>query len=518
MRLHDYLEYRARTSPELEFAVDGDRRLLYGEADAEANRIAHALVAAGLEVGDRFAVLAKNCVELALVYYAASKAGVVPVPLNYRLAPPEWSYIVNDAAAKLLVARGDLAAAIDGVRGGLASVRRCIAIGAPPRGWEAWEDFVGGHPATPVARRVGEEADLYQMYTSGTTGRPKGAVLAQRAVCANVHQAGMNFGAGPGDRCLLVAPLYHAAAGIVSFSTVAAGGSLYLQEDFDPRRVVRALAEERIAVALLVPAMLQFCLVAVPDAAERRYPELRLIIYGASPIAEQTLREAARVFRCDFLQGYGMTETTAVATQLSTADHRRALAGEPALLASAGRAILGTELRIADAEGRPVPEGATGEILVRGPQLMRGYWNLPDATREALRDGWMHTGDAGRLDANGYLYLQDRVKDMIVSGGENIYPREIEDVLYQHPAVAEAAVIGVPDEAWGEVVKAFVVRRPGAAASADELVEFCRSRLAGYKRPRSVDFVEALPRNPSGKVLKRELREPYWRGRTRRVN
>jgi acyl-CoA synthetase (AMP-forming)/AMP-acid ligase II len=518
MRLHDYLEYRARTSPELEFAVDGERRLLYGEADAEANRIAHALVAAGLEVGDRFAVLAKNCAELALVYFAASKAGVVPVPLNYRLAPPEWSFIVNDAGAKLLVARGDLAAAIDDVRGGLGSVRRAVAIGGRPRGWEAWEEFLGGLPGTPVARRIGEEADLYQMYTSGTTGRPKGAVLAQHAVCANVQQAGMSFGAGPGDRCLLVAPLYHAAAAIVSFNTVAAGGSLYLQEDFDPRRVLRALAEERIVVALLVPAMIQFCLVAVPDAAERRYPELRLIVYGASPIAEQTLREAARVFRCDFVQGYGMTETTAVATHLSAADHRRALTGEPALLASAGRAILGTELCIADAEGRPLPEGEIGEILVRGPQLMRAYWNLPDATREALRDGWMHTGDAGRLDANGYLYVQDRVKDMIVSGGENVYPREIEDVLYQHPAVAEAAVIGVPDEAWGEVVKAFVVRRPGVAASAEDLVEFCRSRLAGYKRPRSVDFVESLPRNPSGKVLKRELREPFWRGRVRRVN
>jgi fatty-acyl-CoA synthase len=356
------------------------------------------------------------------------------------------------------------------------------------------------------------------MYTSGTTGRPKGAVLTQRAVCANIHQSALNFACGPGERALVVAPLYHAAASIVSFTTVAAGGSLFMQEDFDPRRVVHALAEERIALALLVPAMIQFCLVAVPDVAERRYPELRRIVYGASPIAEETLRAAARAFRCEFLQGYGMTETTAVATHLSPADHRRALDGEPGLLASAGRAILGTELRIADAEGRELATGATGEILVRGPQLMRGYWNLPDATREALRDGWMHTGDAGRLDAEGYLYIQDRVKDMIVSGGENVYPREVEDVLYQHPAVAEAAVIGVPDDAWGETVKAIVVLRPGAEVASEELVAFCRERLAGYKRPRSIDFAPALPRNPSGKVLKRELREPFWRGRGRRVN
>src|SRR5215468_9556180 len=326
MRLHDYLEFRARTSPELEFAVDGPRRLRYAEAEALANRIARALASAGLAIGDRFAVLAKNCLELALVYYGASKAGVVPVPLNYRLAPREWGYIANDAAVKLVVARGEFAAAIDAARAELPSVRRFVAIGAALPGWEPWEAFVDGQPTAPPERYVPEDADLYQMYTSGTTGHPKGAVLAQRAVCANVEQSALNISAAQGERALVVAPLYHAAAAIVSFNTVAAGGSLFLQEDFEPRRVVHALAEERIAVALLVPAMIQFCLLAVPDAAERSYPALRLIVYGASPIAEPTLRAAERAFRCDFLQGYGMTETTAVATQLTAADHRRALA------------------------------------------------------------------------------------------------------------------------------------------------------------------------------------------------
>jgi fatty-acyl-CoA synthase len=328
----------------------------------------------------------------------------------------------------------------------------------------------------------------------------------------------MAFANAPGERALVVAPLYHAAAGLFSFVGVQAGGTLYLQEDFDPPEVVRALSEERIAVALLIPVMIQFCLLAVPDAAERGYGDLRLIVYGASAIAEPTLRAAVETFGCDFIQAYGMTEATAAVTAFLAEDHARALRENPELLASAGRPILGTEVRVVDENDRPVPNGTIGEILVRGPQLMRGYWNLPDATRDAFRNGWMHTGDAGSLDDEGYLYIQDRVKDMIVSGGENVYPREIEEVLHRHEAVADAAAIGVPDEAWGESIKAVVVLRDGADASAEEIIEFCRRDLAGYKRPRSVDFVDALPRNPTGKILKRKLREPYWQGKKRRVN
>ena len=216
--------------------------------------------------------------------------------------------------------------------------------------------------------------------------------------------------------------------------------------------------------------------------------------------------------------GYGMTETTAAVTYLLPSDHKRALAGKPELLLSAGRAMVGTEVRIVDAQDRTVPTGEVGEIVARGPQMMRGYWNLPEASHEALRGGWMHTGDAGRMDAEGYVYISDRVKDMIVSGGENVYPREVEEVLFQHPAIADVAVIGVPDEKWGESVKAIVVLREGAAADAAALLEHCQGRLAGYKRPRSVDFVAELPRNPSGKVLKRELREPFWKGQGRRVS
>jgi acyl-CoA synthetase (AMP-forming)/AMP-acid ligase II len=356
------------------------------------------------------------------------------------------------------------------------------------------------------------------MYTSGTTGRPKGAVLTHYAVSRQLHQAATGIAIRARERVLVVAPMYHAAAGITTFAGVQAGGTLVIQEDFDPNAVVKALSEDDIAVVLLVPAMIQFCLVAVPDVRERSYPALRLIIYGASPIAEQTLRDAIDVFGCGFLQGYGMTETTAAVTYLMPEDHERALAGEPKLLASAGRALLGTEVCIFDDNDRPLPNGEIGEICARGPQMMRGYWNLEEASREALRGGWMHTGDAGIIDDEGFLFIQDRVKDMIVSGGENVYPREIEDVLYEHPAVAEAAVIGIPSEKWGEEVKAVVVAKPDVEVLAEDIIDFCKERLGGYKQPRTVDFIAELPRNPSGKVLKKDLREPYWQGHSRRVS
>jgi acyl-CoA synthetase (AMP-forming)/AMP-acid ligase II len=517
MLLHDTFDYTARENADVAFAIQGGRSVSYREAQRLANRMANALVARGVAPGDRVALLSKNSIEHALWYYACSKAGAVMVPLNYRLAPPEWRYIVNDAGAKLLIAQDALAAAMAKVRGELTAVKHWIAHGDAARDWERFDAFVAGQPETPPAHRAAPDDDVYQMYTSGTTGRPKGAVLTHRAVVAQLHQASLAFRSAPGERALIVAPLYHAAASVTSFVTVQAGGTLYIQEDFAPAEVVRALSDERISVALLVPAMIQFCLVAVPDVAERSYDALRLVIYGASPIAEKTLARAIEVFGCDFLQGYGMTETTAAASYLMPADHRRALAGEKRLLLSAGRPMLGTEIRIVGADDEAVPNGTIGEIAVRGPQLMRGYWNLPEASAEALRGGWMHTGDAGVLDDEGFLYVQDRTKDMIVSGGENVYPREVEDVLFQHAAVADAAVIGVPDAKWGEAVKAVVVLKPGQSASAEELMRFCDGRLAGYKRPRSVDFIDVLPRNPSGKVLKKDLRETYWAGHTRRV-
>ncbi len=518
MRLHDYLDYHAREHADIEFAVLGDRSVTYAEALAEANRLANAFVSAGLEAGDRVAFLSKNSIEYPLLFYAAAKAGVVPVPLNYRMAAPEWVYVMNDSQAKMLVASAAYVGVVDGFRSELKGVQRYVAIDAGvTEGWDDYRQSVADQPPTPPDRVITDDDDVYQMYTSGTTGHPKGAVLTHRAVTSQIAQIAVVYSGTPGDRMLIVAPLYHAAAAITAFATVCLGGTMYIQEDFNPLEVVRALSEERIVRTTLVPAMIQACLVFIPDIGERRYDDLERISYGAAPIAEETLRRAAQAFKCEFVQAYGMTETTAILTYLLASDHERALKDEPNLLLSAGRPLLGTEIRIVDEDDNPVPNGTIGEIIARGPQIMRGYWNIPDETAEALRGGWLHTGDAGTMDDEGYVYVQDRVKDMIVSGGENVYPRVVEDVLFQHPAVADAAVIGVPDKQWGETVKAIVVLRAEATATEEEIMDFCRGKLGGYERPRSVDFVSTLPRNPSGKVLKRQLREPYWAGHKRRV-
>jgi acyl-CoA synthetase (AMP-forming)/AMP-acid ligase II len=519
MLLHDFIRFHARENADIDFAIQGARKLSYREADALTDQIAQALIGEGLAKGDRFAFLSKNNIEYALMFYAASKAGVVPVPLNYRLAPPEWAYIINDAGAKLVICSAEYVEGINSVRNDLKTVQKFIAIDAPDgQGFDDYTKWHTAQPTNPPDREIGEADDLYQMYTSGTTGHPKGAVLTQGAVCAQIVQFQFGIVRAVAERTQIVAPMYHAAAAGTAIGTIATGGTLYIHGDFNPVEVVAALSEQNIAHTTLVPAMIQACLFMVPDVKERKYDSLRTMTYGASPIAENVLRLALEVFKCDFIQGYGMTETTAVLCFLMPEDHRRALSGNPELLLSAGRPVMGTQVKIVDEDDNEVPRGTIGEICGQGPQLMSGYWNLPEASEKALWRGWMHTGDAGTMDENGYVYVQDRVKDMIISGGENVYPREVENLLFEHPAIVDAAVIGVPSDQWGEAVKGIVVLKQGHEATAEEIMEFCKGKIAGYKRPQSIDFIAELPRNASGKVLKKDLRAKFWEGKTRQVS
>lgn len=520
MRLHDYLEFFARETPDHSCAEMGERKLTYLEVDRLANRFANSLLAQGLTKGDRFTYVSLNSIEMVIMYYGAAKVGVVPVPLNYRLAPREVLYIVNDSESKLLFSQPEFIDGIDTVRSDIQNVQTYIHLSSSEdrERWVSYENWLVNDDSNPRAH-VSDTDQLYQMYTSGTTGLPKGVMSNHYSVCENISSgilfSGMELSR---ERSLIVAPLYHVAAAVTAMLIIARGGSLVIVDAFDPINVVNKLEGEKISIVTLVPAMIQACLVCVQDLDSRDFSSLRRITYGASPIAKEVLVKAMEKFGCEFSQGFGMTELSCIATGLSAEDHVRAIESEPELLASAGRAVLGTDVRIADENDLEVPYGTVGELQVRGPQVMTGYWNKPEATAETLKDGWMHTGDAAKMDERGYIYIQDRIKDMIVSGGENIYPAEVENALFQHPAVADAAVIGIPSEQWGESVMAFLVLQGEEKPTTEELIEFCRERLAGYKLPRQVELVDVLPRNASGKVLKNQLREPYWEGIERKVN
>jgi acyl-CoA synthetase (AMP-forming)/AMP-acid ligase II len=510
MLVHDYLKFHAREQPDAVCMILDQRELSYGQVQAKSRQLANALIEAGLEQGDRFGVLARNSMETVIAYLAGSNAGLVPVPLNWRLAPPEWQYILNDANVKLLIAEEEFCAGIESVRSRLPGILEYLSAGTPvPPGWQALEDFCLGHSEEDPDIQIDEQDVFYQMYTSGTTGKPKGAMLTHYSVTSNAMQTMPYLGQvmGPGKKALLVMPMFHAGAASFVIGSIASGTTMVIHREFTPDRLADALSHGHINVANLVPAMIQAMLVHVPDLGGRDYSKLEVIIYGASSISEETLRRAMEIFSCDFYQGFGQTESSACITFLSAQDHRRALENKPELLRSAGRALIGTSVRIVDSEDRELPRGEAGEIIMRGPQMMKSYWNMPQASAETLKHGWLHTGDVGVMDDEGYVYVQDRIKDMIVTGGENVYPREVENVLFGHPSIADVAVIGLPDEEYGEAVTAVVVLRQGVALDTDEMIVFCRGKLGGFKIPRQIRIVNELPRNPSGKVLKKDLRE-----------
>ena len=519
MLLHHPLEYHARERSSHSCVEMDGLKFDYNTVNCLANRFANSLKLMGLVKGDRIAYVSKNSIEMVVMYFGCSKAGVIPVPLNYRLAPPEMLYIVNDAGCKAVFSEADFIPGLDTVKAEMSDAEQFVSVGTEQRfaGWTNYDNWLKDDDSIPQIA-IDENEQVYQMYTSGTTCHPKGAMISHHNVNQNIHMAILHAEMAVGaDRNLIVAPMYHAAAALSALAMISMGSTLVILAEFDPVNVVDNLEAERITMSTLVPAMIQACLVHVPDLAERDLSSLRRITYGASPIAQDTLIAGLEKFACDFNQGFGMTELTCLATTLTPAVHRKAVAGDTHLLLSAGRAVAGTEIIIADENDNEVPRGTVGEILIKGPHVMMGYWNKPEATEKTLRGGWMHSGDAAYMDEDGFIYIQDRIKDMIVSGAENIYPAEIESVLFEHPAVADAAVVGIPDEKFGEAVLAFIVLKEGEALDAEAIELFCRERLAGYKIPRRVKFIDQISRNASGKVLKRELREPYWEGADRRV-
>ena len=499
-------------------AISGEgRSITYGELDARSNQLANALRELGVHKGDRVAYLDRNATEFWETAFAAAKIGAVITPLNFRLSAAEIATILRDAEPTAVVIA-------DSVLAGLEPTWRpepiaTLVVGdrvVPTLPNEfSYEDVLGARDTRdPGGRATGSELAVL-MYSSGTTGPPKGIRITADNLLFGVANFADEFTPDESSSSLVSPPYYHIAASGWSLIAMNAGGRIVQVREPLPGTLLSLMIKERTTHAALVPAIIRI-MVEMPEAWDADFSDLRTVVYGSSPIDPVLLARAVKLFDAEFTQSYGLTETVGIGTLLRPADH---VGADSSKLKSAGTAATDVEVGIVDVEtGQSVATDEVGEIVIRGRQVTPGYWRRPEETAALfLEGGWLRTGDAGRMDAQGYVYIVDRIKDIIVSGGENIPPAEIEVVLMGHPGVLEAAVVGVPSERWGETPMAFVVRRPEATVTAPELIEFCRDSLAHYKCPTSVEFVELLPRNPSGKVLRRELRRPYWAERDRSV-
>ncbi|MBA3905947.1 MAG: long-chain-fatty-acid--CoA ligase [Pseudonocardiales bacterium] len=477
------------------------------------HQLAAGLRTAGIGPGDRVAVLDLNhpaAVELTL---ACAQIGAACAEVNFRLAPPEIVYVLADSRARLLLHGPEFAPTVGDVRDKLTDVERVIQIGGDADEYETWLD---AHEPDPDHHPSAPDDCFVQLYTSGTTGFPKGAMLTHRGMLAHSVNVAADASLGPDDFLQVAMPLFHVGGMAYALVGLTCGGALAMLRTPEPLAVLDMLEHDGITHTFLVPALLAV-MTRLPGVGDRTFPALRGVYYGASPMPLPVLRACLTLFPGRMAQVYGMTEASGVVTSLQAGDH-----DDPAFahrLVSAGTPIRGVEIEVRDpATGQRVAVDEAGEICVRTEQLMSGYWGNPEATAAAITtDGWLRTGDGGHMDADGYVYVTDRIKDMIISGGENIYPAEIERVLAEHPAVGDCAVIGVPDERWGEVPKAIVVAAPGQTVDADALQAYCREQLAAFKCPKSVDIVDELPRNPTGKILKKDLRAAYWAGRDRQT-
>ena len=506
----EFTRFWAQDRPEQLAFADDSVAMDFKSFEDSAARVAGMLKACGLGKGDRIAWLGKNSTLYFVLLHGAVRAGVIMVPIGWRLAEPEAAFIIDDAKASLLFLGNGFESLADSL-GKRPSVKGCFTT---PDTY---------HAIGEAERSESVEADAddpaLQLYTSGTTGSPKGAVLTNRNF---FELRSMSLDAPPphtlsdaNDKVLIATPCSHIGGTGPSVLALWSGLGCIVLPEFDPKQVLEVIGSHSIAQIFLVPAALQL-LLNHPDCAQTDFSRLKYILYGASPIPLDLLRESIAMFGAEFVQSYGLTETTGGIAALLPEDHSPE---GNVRMRSTGKPMTGVEIEIRDIDGRALPVGAIGEICIRSPSNMLGYWNLPEETAETLSaDGWLRSGDVGYLDEDGYVYLYDRARDMIISGGENVYPAEVESAIYGHPDVMEVAVIGVPDSNWGEAVKAICVPKDGHTLSPASVITWARRRIAGFKVPKSVDIVDVLPRNASGKILRRELRERYWQGQKRRIN
>src|SRR5689334_10313989 len=492
------LEHHARRTPDKPIAMFGNDAVTYGEMTQWASGLAGGLQARGVGTGDVVALLSYNSIEFLATIFAANHLGAIAMPINWRLAAPELRFILEHSQARAIVCDGELVDLADEAMKDLPDIARCCVAASPPAGWESFTD----PGAEPVARVAVGGDDIHRlMYTSGTTGRPKGVMLSHANLAWKNYAHITEFGFTSDDIGLACGPLYHVGAlDLTTTTMIAAGATTIVHRVFDAAQVVDEIERSRVTCVWTAPAMVR-AILDVPGIETRDLSSVRVIIAGGEKMPIPFIERLRTTFPSAwFADAYGLTETVSGDTFLD----RESTVSK---LGSVGRPCLYLELDIWDDDGSPQPPGARGEIVLRGPKVFAGYWRDPDATATAFDGGWFHTGDIGVLDDDGFLSIVDRLKDMIVSGGENIASSEVERVLYEHEAVVEAAVVGRPDDRWGEVPVGFVVVRDGTSVSTEVLIEHCRAQLAKFKVPRDVVFIDELPRNPSGKVLKRELRD-----------
>jgi long-chain acyl-CoA synthetase len=494
--------------------IDGDYTATFGEHLDRVGRLANALLGLGVSSGDRFAVMALNSHQFLECYHAAFLGAGVINPLNLRLAPKELEYILSDSGTKVCFTDAFFAPIIDKVRAAV-GLEHVVMIGSGDAPHDAAYEDLLANATSSIPDEPEEDDPVVLMYTGGTTGLPKGVLLDHRAEMLNVYHVNQLWSFRADDVFLHQTPMFHAASMGGMLGVPSGGGQSVFLPLFDPGRVMELAEQHNVTATVMVPTMIGMML-NHPEFRPERLASLRMLTYGASPMPAALLDRLLDLFpNLDIYQGYGMTEASAVLTALGPEEHR---AGGPRLQ-SAGLPLPGIALSIQDPEGNILSPGETGEVCARAGNFMREYWNKPDATEDAFRGGWYHSGDAGYLDEGGYLFLVDRVKDMIVTGGENVYSVEVENAIASHPEVVQVAVIGIPSDKWGEAVHAIVVVEEGAEVSEDAIIAHCREWIAGYKVPKSVEFrAEPLPLSGAMKVLKRDLRAPYWEGRDRAVN
>ena len=516
----DLFDYMCRHYIDKQAIVFGEQRYTFADLKERGTRLANSLLALDLKKGDRIAVLMPNCPEVIFIDYANSKIGTVRVPLAQYLRVQDMVFMLRETGTEAIIYHETFRETVDQVRAEWPQLKTIISLAEDdstiPEGQYSLKKLLKEGSLDEVVSNVRED-DLYLLiYTGGTTGVPKGAVHSHRTLVASFVMEMLDFDIGREEVFLAATPLTH-ASGVLVAPVMLRGGSVVILPGFDPVNFLRTVQEEKVTTAFVVPTMI-YALLDHPARGQYDTSSLRNIIYGAAAIAPERLKEAIQTFGPVFTQLYGQTEAPMALTALSREEH--VIEGDEkdvARLASCGRPTLATRIRLVDEGGHDVEPGQTGEIVAWAPNVMLEYLNRPDLTSETIENGWLRTGDVARQDEQGYLYIVDRAKDMIVSGGFNVFPKEVEDVLHEHPAVAAAAVIGVPDEKWGEAVKAVVVLKPGFTATEKELIQLCKEKKGSIMTPKSVDFREAIPVTPLGKADKKVLREKYWKGKTRRV-